>query len=85
MTPKEILHAAQGLNFKDLVYLVSQLMQLLEAQVSKAGASIDSSKNPSVDSEQPTSTAAVGIIADLIKNPVAFDGSPLTREEIYER
>lgn len=83
MTPKEILHAAQGLNFRDLVYLVSQLMQLLEAKATNMG---NSSANPSVaTSEPPISTAAVGIIADLIQNPVAFDGPPLTREEIYER
>ncbi len=83
MTPKEILQAAKGLSFQDLVYLVSQLMQLLEAQVT--GTPTDISKSPLAITEPTTSTAAVGIIADLIQNPIKFDGAPLTREEIYER
>lgn len=38
MTPQEIIHAAERLSFKDLVYLVSQLIQLIEAQVTKSTA-----------------------------------------------
>lgn len=30
-------------------------------------------------------TAAVGMIAELMKNPVPFEGQPLKREEIYDR
>ena len=30
-------------------------------------------------------TAAVGLIAKLMKNPVKFKGEPFKREEIYDR
>lgn len=30
-------------------------------------------------------TAAVGIIAQLIANPIAFNGQPLSRDELYDR
>lgn len=30
-------------------------------------------------------TAAVGIIAELMKNPIQFEGKPFKREEIYDR
>jgi hypothetical protein len=30
-------------------------------------------------------TAAVGIIAQLIQQPIPFDGQPLSRAEIYDR
>ncbi|BAZ33345.1 hypothetical protein NIES4074_58550 [Cylindrospermum sp. NIES-4074] len=30
-------------------------------------------------------TAAVGIIAELMKNPVRFEGERFNREEIYDR
>ncbi|MEM9265651.1 MAG: hypothetical protein AAGA46_09015 [Cyanobacteria bacterium P01_F01_bin.13] len=84
MTPQEIIHAAQRLSFKDLVYLVSQLVQLLEAQLAKPETrTIQTPK--SITTSHKSSTAAVGIIADLINNPIAFDGVPLTRDEIYER
>ena len=40
---------------------------------------------PTCPMEMAPPTSAVGIIAELIKTPVAFEGLPLTREEIYER
>ncbi|NJM72734.1 MAG: hypothetical protein HC862_22765 [Scytonema sp. RU_4_4] len=30
-------------------------------------------------------TAAVGIIAEFMKNPIQFEGEPFKREELYDR
>ena len=79
MTIQEILQQARNLSVTDQMSLVSQLVQLLEQTLQKT---IPVAEPPV---ETATSTSAVGIIAELIKTPVAFDGPPLTREEIYER
>lgn len=34
---------------------------------------------------KPTQKAAAGMVAELMKNPVKFEGHPLKREEIYDR
>lgn len=38
-----------------------------------------------VKKTQSKKTAATGIIAELMKNPVKFSGKPFSREEIYDR
>ncbi|MEO1744471.1 MAG: hypothetical protein AAFR99_22050 [Cyanobacteria bacterium J06629_9] len=77
MTVKEIVVLAEQLSLSELVQLVSELMQRLKHR-------IPVNETGKADSPQ-ASTAAVGIIATLIKNPIEFDGPPLTREQIYDR
>ncbi|MGD1952517.1 MAG: hypothetical protein ACFB14_23170 [Leptolyngbyaceae cyanobacterium] len=79
MTIQEIIQQARNMSVTDQMHLVSQLVQLLEQTMQKTVPAAEDS----VEITAPTS--AVGIIADLIKTPVAFDGTPLTRGEIYER
>lgn len=81
MTIQEIIQQAQDLSITDQIRLVRQLVQLLEQTIQTAMPTFEAS----VEAMAPTSTAAVGIIAELIKTPVTFHGLPLSREEIYER
>ena len=79
MTIQEIIQQAQALSITDQVHLVSQLMQQIER-------TLQPETGPQAPAEIPAPrTAAVGIIAELIKNPIPFDGPPLTRDEIYDR
>lgn len=39
----------------------------------------------SINKQSSKKTAAVGIIAKLMNNPVKFEGEPFKREEIYDR
>lgn len=79
MTIQEIIQQARNMSVTDQMSLVSQLVQLLEQTMQQTVPVAANS------AEMAAPTSAVGIISDLIKTPVAFEGPPLTREEIYER
>lgn len=79
MTIQEIIQQARNMSVTDQMRLVSQLVQLLEQTMQKTVPVAEESASMAAP------TSAVGIIAELIKTPAAFDGPPLTRGEIYER
>ena len=79
MTIQEIIQQARNMSVTDQMRLVSQLVQLLEQTMQKTIPVVEESASMAAP------TSAVGIIAELIKTPVAFEGPPLTRGEIYER
>lgn len=85
MTIQEIIQQAQRLSLSDQMHLVSQLIQLLEHAMQTAFTVPEPKTEPQIEPLPASPTAAVGIIADLIKNPIPFNGGPLTREEIYDR
>ena len=85
MTIQEIIQQAEVLSIADQIHLVSQLIQIVERNIQANASSTLSGTDSQTEETSAKNTAAVGIIAELIKNPVSFEGEPLTREEIYDR
>ncbi len=74
MTLQDLLSEAEKLPLADQLHLISHLAQRLESNAAF-----------STPSDYQVTTAAVGLIADLIQNPIPFEDVPLTRDQIYDR
>ena len=85
MTIQEIIRQAEALSIADQIHLVSQLIQIVERNMHANASNTLTETSSQTEETSAKNTSAVGIIAELIKNPISFEGEPLTREEIYDR
>ncbi|MDJ0705045.1 MAG: hypothetical protein QNJ46_17325 [Leptolyngbyaceae cyanobacterium MO_188.B28] len=85
MTIQKIVQQAEALSIADQIHLVSQLIQIVDRNMQANADNTLSVTDSQTEETSATNTSAVGIIAELIKKPISFEGEPLIRQEIYDR